>query len=163
MFLRSKVTVLVLLALFLGLVITAFNIWQLAELQRQHYEESARVRGGGVAAGTGLTYALYAKHPDSGLFYEDFMVIYHWTLIASLILFDLVCQGYLKHVWNVLGRAGYSRVDMNTTSAWDVLWAHDYPFKKIREKMLAIKPGQKVNKFPGSGYITNKVLLISHI
>ena len=48
---------------------------------------------------------------------------------------------------------------MNTTSAWDVLWAHDYPFKKIREKMLAIKPGQKVNKFPGSGYITNKVLL----
>ena len=46
---------------------------------------------------------------------------------------------------------------MNKTSAWDVLWAHDYPFKKIRDKMLAIKPGQKVNKFPGSGYITNKV------
>ena len=72
MFLRSKVTVLVLLALFLGLVITAFNIWQLAELQRQHYEESAKVRGGGgVAAGTGLTYSLYAKHPDSGLLYND--------------------------------------------------------------------------------------------
>ena len=68
-----------------------------------------------------------------------------------------ILTGYLKHVWNVLGRAGYSRVDMNTTSAWDVLWAHDYPFKKIRDKMLAIKPGQKVNKFPGSGYITNKV------
>ena len=70
MFLRSKVTVLVLLALFLGLVITAFNIWQLAELQRQHYEESAKARGGGggVAAGTGLTYSLYAKHPDSGVF-----------------------------------------------------------------------------------------------
>ena len=74
MFLRSKVTVLVLLALFLGLVITAFNIWQLAELQRQHYEESARVRGGGVTPGTGLTYSLYAKHPDSGLFQDD---IYH--------------------------------------------------------------------------------------
>ena len=72
------------------------------------------------------------------------------------------CQGYLKHVWNVLGRAGYTRVDMNTTSAWDVLWAHDYPFKKIREKMLAIKPGQKVNKFPGSGYITNKVHIDLH-
>ena len=63
------------LALFLGLVITAFNIWQLAELQRQHYEESARVRGGGVAAGTGLAYSLYAKHPDSGLVQHDFMVI----------------------------------------------------------------------------------------
>jgi len=134
MFLRSKVTALVALALFLGLVITAFNIWQLAELQRQHYEENAKIRSGGVAGApaTGLTYSLYAKHPDSG---------------------------YLKHVWNVLGRAGYSRVDMNTTSAWDVLWAHDYPFKKIRDKMLAIKPGQKVNKFPGSGYITNKVNL----
>ena len=71
MFLRSKVTVLVLLALFLGLVITAFNIWQLAELQRQHYEESAKVRGGGVAAGTGLTYSLYAKHPDSGLYHNN--------------------------------------------------------------------------------------------
>ena len=69
------------------------------------------------------------------------------------------CPGYLKHVWNVLGRGGYTRVDMNTTSGWDVLWAHDYPFKKIREKMLDIKPGQKVNKFPGSGYITNKVYI----
>ena len=65
----------------------------------------------------------------------------------------------MKHVWNVLERAGYTRVDMNTTSVWDVLWAHDYPFKKIREKILAIKPGQKVNKFPGSSCITMKVLL----
>jgi hypothetical protein len=28
---------------------------------------------------------------------------------------------------------------------------------QIKEKMLALKPGQKVNKFPGSGFITNKV------
>ena len=150
MFLRSKVTALVALALFLGLVITAFNIWQLAELQRQHYEETAKIRSGGVAGApaTGLTYALYAKHPDSGLFS---------TCYKQEIIMGAILTGYLKHVWNVLGRAGYSRVDMNTTSAWDVLWAHDYPFKKIRDKMLAIKPGQKVNKFPGSGYITNKV------
>ena len=63
------------------------------------------------------------------------------------------------------------------------MWAHDYPFKKIREKMLGMRPGQKVNKFismiiimmvmitimmmmmmqvnkfPGSGFITNKVNL----
>ena len=39
------------------------------------------------------------------------------------------------------------------------MWAHDYPFKKIRDKMLNMKPGQKVNKFPGSGFITNKVNL----
>ena len=81
MFLRSKVTVLVLLALFLGLVITAFNIWQLAELQRQHYEESARVRGGGTAAGTGLTYSLYAKHPDSGLSFK-MTIIAHFEVLV---------------------------------------------------------------------------------
>ena len=99
-------------------------------MQAQHYLEQHGVGGAAPNSLPGLTYSLYAKHPDSG---------------------------YLKHVWNVLGRAGYSRVDLNTSSDWDVMWAHDYPFKKIREKMLALKPGQKVNKFPGSGYITNKV------
>ena len=63
-------------------------------------------------------------------------------------------SGYLSHVFAVFDRVGYT---LGTASSWDVLWAHDYPFKKIRDKMLAIKPGQKVNKFPGSGYITNKV------
>ena len=58
-----------------------------------------------------------------------------------------------------LCRYGYSKEDFNTTDDWDVMWAHDYPFKKIRDKMLAMKPGQKVNKFPGSGFITNKVNL----
>ena len=56
-------------------------------------------------------------------------------------------------------RFGYSKEVFNSTDDWDVMWAHDYPFKKIREKMLAMKPGQKVNKFPGSGFITNKVNL----
>ena len=44
-------------------------------------------------------------------------------------------------------RFGYSKEDFNSTEDWDVMWAHDYPFKKIREKMLAMRPGQKVNKF----------------
>ena len=129
MFLRSKLTGLVVLALFLGLLLTAHNIWQLAALQRQHYEDLGRGRDAPAPA---LTYALYAKHPDSG---------------------------YLKHVWDVLGRAGYSRVDMEADASWDIMWAHDYPFKRIRDKMLAMRPGQRINKFPGSGYITNKVNL----
>ena len=79
MFLRSKVTILVLLALFLGLVITAYNIWQLAELQRQHFDESARARGGVGGAGTGLTYALYAKHPDSGFVRDSY-----WMAVTNL-------------------------------------------------------------------------------
>ena len=28
--------------------------------------------------------------------------------------------------------AGYRRGNYNVTSDWDVMWAHDYPFKKIR-------------------------------
>ena len=39
------------------------------------------------------------------------------------------------------------------------MWAHVYPFIKEKEKMLAMKPGQKVNKFPGSGFVTNKRFL----
>jgi len=132
MFTRSKLSSLVVLGLFLGLVITAFNIWQLGNLQNQHYEEAHGPRLQTHDDGPKRTYSIFAKHPDSG---------------------------YLKHVWNVLGRGGYTRVDINTTSNWDILWAHDYPFKRIREKMLKIKPGQKVNKFPGSGFITNKVNL----
>ena len=95
MFLRSKVTALVALALFLGLVITAFNIWQLAELQRQHYEESAKIRSGGVAGApaTGLTYSLYAKHPDSGLVQHDFMVI---PILGLDNQFDFILIWYVK-------------------------------------------------------------------
>jgi len=138
MFLRSKAAALVVLALLLGIIITAFNIWELGKLQRLYhtYDRNALSQGGLSTSGgrlhNSLKYTVFAKHPDSG---------------------------YLNHVWNVLTRAGYHRVDHNLTSDWDVMWAHDYPFKRIREKMLRLKKGQKVNKFPGSGYITNKVNL----
>ena len=65
----------------------------------------------------------------------------------------------VKKVTQILCRYGYRKEDFNTTEDWDVMWAHDYPFKKIRGKMLGMKPGQRVNKFPGSGFITNKVNL----
>merc|ERR1719295_458310 len=73
------------------------------------------------------TYVVYAKHPDSG---------------------------YLKHVYNVLERAGYSRVPHNGSEHWDVLWSHLYPFNTLKDQMASLKPGQRVSKFPGSGYIT---------
>ena len=68
---------------------------------------------------------------------------------AALILYTVVNS--------VLERAGYTRTDFNSSDSWSLLWAHDYPFKKLRERMLGLRPGQRVNKFPGSGYITNKV------
>ena len=69
-------------------------------------------------------------------------------------------KGTIRHTsipflyYNVVG---YRRGSYNTSSDWDLMWAHDYPFKKIKDKMLAMKKGQRINKFPGSGFITNKV------
>lgn len=130
----GRLTSLVFTVLVIGLIITGLNIWQLSSLQAQHFlAEHATPEGQGQPGPeAGQTYVVYAKHPDTG---------------------------YLKHVFNVLERAGYRRANFNYSSDWDIMWAHDYPFKKIREKMLAMRKGQRVNKFPGSGYITNKVNL----
>lgn len=64
--------------------------------------------------------------------------------------------GYLRHVEAVLHRLGYSRTTAINSSEWNLLWAHDYPFRTMPE-LRNLKPHQKVNHFPGSGYITNKV------
>jgi len=135
MFWRGRTTSVVLLVLFIGLLITAINIYQLQHMQAMHFQSEHGLYTDGRTATEATVrqkYVVYAKHPDSG---------------------------YLKHVFNVLERAGYSRANYNTTDTWDVMWAHDYPFKKIRPIMEKLRPGQRVNKFPGSGYITNKVSL----
>ncbi|XP_043482930.1 probable tubulin polyglutamylase ttll-15 [Leptopilina heterotoma] len=62
--------------------------------------------------------------------------------------------GYLKHVFLVLDRLGFQQQE---TSNWDLLWAHDYPFSALRANLTNLKPHQRVNHFPGCGYITNKV------
>lgn len=64
-------------------------------------------------------------------------------------------SGYLKNVFLVLDRLGYKH-DPNTTD-WDLLWAHDYPFRALYTKLKNLKPHQRINHFPGCGYITNKV------
>lgn len=62
---------------------------------------------------------------------------------------------HLKHVKNVLESLGYDRVDFN--DKWDLLWAHDYPFIKMPQKMKNLEKHQVVNHFPGCGFLTNKV------
>ncbi|GLH07195.1 Uncharacterized protein GBIM_12709 [Gryllus bimaculatus] len=68
-----------------------------------------------------------------------------------------VDSGYLRHVIAVFERLGFQRVDVS--SNWDVLWAHEYPFRNMYSVLKNLKPHQKVNHFPGSGYITNKLEL----
>lgn len=62
----------------------------------------------------------------------------------------------MKHVYAVLDRIGYVRVNDSSVN-WDLLWAHDYPFRTLYTELQNIKPHQKINHFPGCGYITNKV------
>ncbi|XP_023027613.2 tubulin tyrosine ligase-like 15 isoform X1 [Leptinotarsa decemlineata] len=66
-------------------------------------------------------------------------------------------SGYLKEVFTVLDRLGYKNDP--DSNHWDLLWAHDYPFRKLYPELHNLKPHQKVNHFPGCGYITNKVNL----
>lgn len=66
-------------------------------------------------------------------------------------------EGQWVHVKNVLKKLGFERVTGDESSTADLLWAHDYPFSKIRSKVSEMQPHQKINHFPGSGFITNKV------
>lgn len=64
-------------------------------------------------------------------------------------------SGHLKHVYAVLDRLGYEN-DPDYPD-WDLLWAHDYPFWTLYKKLNNLQPHQRVNHFPGCGYLTNKV------
>ncbi|KAH9488084.1 putative tubulin polyglutamylase ttll-15 [Bulinus truncatus] len=64
--------------------------------------------------------------------------------------------GFLKHVYSVFERIGFTVGDNNTD--WLVMWSYEYPFGHF-EDMLKLKPHQKVNHFPGVGSITYKVVL----
>ncbi|XP_072941418.1 probable tubulin polyglutamylase ttll-15 [Epargyreus clarus] len=64
-------------------------------------------------------------------------------------------NGLLKHVHLVLDRIGYEK--STNDSAWSLLWSHDYPFRVLYPHLHRLKPHQKVNHFPGTGFITNKV------
>lgn len=64
-------------------------------------------------------------------------------------------ENHLRHVHLVLDRLGFE-VGTND-SDWDLLWAHDYPFKNLYPKLHQLKAHQRVNHFPGCGFLTNKV------
>lgn len=69
-------------------------------------------------------------------------------------------EEHLDHVIAVLERLGYERTDISND--WNLLWAHDYPYLTMNLKNL--KQHQRVNHFPGCGFITNKVdLSTSHL
>lgn len=58
-------------------------------------------------------------------------------------------EGQWVHVNKILKALGLERVTEDEMETADLLWAHDYPFTKLRPKILSLKPHQKVNHFPG--------------
>ena len=128
---RVPLTLSLLGVLLVSIILNTINILNLSTLQDQHFQFLSLKQSSPSFSKT-PKYVVYSKNPNGA---------------------------FLKHVFSGFKRFGYSKEDFNSTDDWDVMWAHDYPFKKIRDKMLNMKPGQKVNKFPGSGFLTNKVNL----
>ncbi|XP_023243233.1 uncharacterized protein LOC111641314 [Centruroides sculpturatus] len=124
----------VILTLIIGIIITTINIYELHRMQKEHY-------------------SLHHNLPVANVKTETFQC----TKPIAWIHGRNLESGYLKHVFIVFERLGYEI--NNSSSDWDVLWAHDYPFSELSSIMLHLKHYQKVNHFPGSGYVTNKVSL----
>ena len=78
---------------------------------------------------------------------------YYWVYSAHSDVQNR--NGLLKHVHLVLGRLGYE-LSTNATP-WTLLWSHDYPFRALYPHLHKLQSHQRVNHFPGTGFITNKV------
>ncbi|XP_045176009.2 probable tubulin polyglutamylase ttll-15 [Mercenaria mercenaria] len=129
----TKINILVVSVLGVGLLITILNIYQLRQLKEEHLYHTkdhlySEVEGSaGKATKNSPVVWISGKHLENG---------------------------YLDHVKAVFERLGFFVT--NGDEEWDVLWVHDYPFIKMAKLMTRLKPHQRVNHFPGSGYITNK-------
>ncbi|XP_063229554.1 probable tubulin polyglutamylase ttll-15 isoform X2 [Bacillus rossius redtenbacheri] len=60
--------------------------------------------------------------------------------------------GHLKHVFAVLERLGFQQKG-NDSSDWDLMWAHDYPFRSLYAELSHLKPHQKARSRPRAMFI----------
>lgn len=61
------------------------------------------------------------------------------------------------NVRKVLDLLGWQQVENLENS--DLMWFQNYPFTTYSAQMKSLKPHQRVNHFPGSGYVTSKALM----
>jgi len=82
----------------------------------------------------------------------------------TLVIADNMDAGYLDHVVDALIRYGHTlsfsgsitpTKAENDLKYYDLIWSHDYPFSSISK----LDPRQRINHFPGTGFITNKLTL----
>lgn len=81
----------------------------------------------------------------------------------TLIVADNMDAGYLDHVIGAMIKFGHKLSFTGTMTPlksedldqYNLIWTHDYPFTTIKK----LKPLQRINHFPGTGFITNKMTL----
>lgn len=140
MFLKGKrgisrsVLYIVAAVLSFGVFLTFVNIYELRRLQQEHAYQHAEVE------------AIGEQHSHND---QRPVVWIHGKKPTS---------GYLNNVIAVFSNIGYN-ILYTEPAEWDVLWCHDYPFVQLKKQLSHLKPNQRVNHFPGSGFITNKVNL----
>lgn len=127
----------VIIVLVFGALLTALNVYELHRLTKEHWATAhAHPEGAAVAEALGEN---------------------HYARPVAWVRGNNKGSGYLMHVTNVLHRLGYDLAE--DREDWDFLWSHNYPFRELKQTMMKLKPHQRVNHFPGSGFITNKVNL----
>lgn len=89
------------------------------------------------------------------------------STVNALVVAKNLEHGYLNHVIERLESFGnlvtylpdveaYNRhIEKMNDEMFDLLWSHDYPFSTIAH----VEPRVRINHFPGSGFITNKLSL----
>ena len=75
-------------------------------------------------------------------------------------------RGNLRTMNRVFNRLGYISVNGSRDEDWDVLWSIEYPFDSTQSKLFnpvfkQLKPHQRINHFPGIGYIADKSFMSS--
>ncbi|XP_052769440.1 probable tubulin polyglutamylase ttll-15 [Mya arenaria] len=129
----TRLNILVGIVLSVGLLLTALNVYELQQMREEHMlhrddHPITIVEGSmGRSPNNSPVVWILGKHMETG---------------------------YLTHVKTVFERLGFHVT--NGEDDWDVLWAHDYPFITMKHIMTRLQPHQRVNHFPGSGFITNK-------
>lgn len=82
---------------------------------------------------------------------------------STLIIADNMNAGYLDHVVGSLIKFNHKLSFSGSLTPnqlpnlpyYNLIWTHDYPFQMIPK----LEPRQRINHFPGTGFITNKMTL----
>ncbi|KAL7025814.1 hypothetical protein ACKWTF_013648 [Chironomus riparius] len=68
----------------------------------------------------------------------------------------------LRSMKRVFDRMGFRMVN-GSEEHWDIMWSIEFPFDSFPEKITnsTIKPNQRINHFPGTPFIGNKLALVT--